>query len=454
MKKLIGSKGFYKMVLAICIPIVIQNGFTNLASLLDNIMIGQLGTLSMSGVSITNQLLQVFNVTIFGAMSGPGIFMAQFYGKKNKEGVENCFRIKLIIGIIIALLAIFLFYAFGQQLISLYLNDNPQDSLKTLNYGMDYLKIMLIGLIPFVITQVYSSSLRETGNTVLPMIASVVAVIVNFCINYILIFGHFGFPQLGVSGAAIGTVVSRVIEMSINIIGGSRNLYLKDAIKMKKVPFDTTKEMLKRGLPLLCNEILWSISIALISQSYSTRGLVAVAAINITTTVTNFFMIVCYAMGNSISIVVGQQLGAGEIERAKDYDLKMVFMNFIMCFTLAVVLFNVSIYIPQIYNTSVEVKNLATSLLKVAACMLPVISIYYSSYFTMRAGGKTFLTFLFDSGYTFVFTFTTALLLTRLTSLPILIIYILVQCVDIPKATLGLILVRKGIWVNNIVNEL
>ena len=145
MKKLIGSKGFYKMVLAICIPIVIQNGFTNLASLLDNIMIGQLGTLSMSGVSITNQLLQVFNVTIFGAMSGPGIFMAQFYGKKNKEGVENCFRIKLMIGLIITILAIFLFYTFGNQLISLYLNDNPSDSLKTLNYGMNYLKIMLIG---------------------------------------------------------------------------------------------------------------------------------------------------------------------------------------------------------------------------------------------------------------------------------------------------------------------
>ena len=445
MKKLIGSKGFYKMVLAICIPIVIQNGFTNLASLLDNIMIGQLGTLSMSGVSITNQLLQVFNVTIFGAMSGPGIFMAQFYGKKNKEGVENCFRIKLIIGIIITLLAIFLFYTFGQQLISLYLNDNPQDNLKTLNYGMDYLKIMIIGLIPFVITQVYSSSLRETGNTVLPMIASVVAVIVNFCINYILIFGHFGFPQLGVTGAAIGTVVSRVVEMSINIVGGYCNTYLKEAMVLKKVPLSLTKEMLKRGLPLLCNEILWSISIALISQSYSTRGIIAVAAINITTTVTNFFMIVCYAMGNSISIVVGQQLGAGEIEKAKDYDLKMLFMNFVMCLAIGIVLFNVSSLIPQIYNTSLEVKALASQLLKIAACMLPIISIYYSSYFTMRAGGKTFLTFLFDSGYTFVFTFMSALLLTRLTSLPILTIYLLVQCVDIPKATLGLVLVRKGI---------
>lgn len=454
MKKLIGSKGFYKMVLAICIPIVIQNGFTNLASLLDNIMIGQLGTLSMSGVSITNQLLQVFNVTIFGAMSGPGIFMAQFYGKKNKEGVENCFRIKLIIGIIIALLAIFLFYTFGQQLISLYLNDNPTDSLKTLNYGMDYLKIMLIGLIPFVFTQVYSSSLRETGNTVLPMIASVVAVIVNFCINYILIFGHFGFPQLGVTGAAIGTVVSRVVEMSINIVGGYRNTYLKEAMVLKKVPLSLTKEMLKRGLPLLCNEILWSISIALISQSYSTRGIIAVAAINITTTVTNFFMIVCYAIGNSISIVVGQQLGAGEIEKAKDYDLKMLFMNFVMCLAIGIVLFNVSSLIPQIYNTSLEVKALASQLLKIAACMLPIISIYYSSYFTMRAGGKTFLTFLFDSGYTFVFTFMSALLLTRLTSLPILTIYLLVQCVDIPKATLGLVLVRKGIWVHNIVSDL
>lgn len=454
MKKLIGSKGFYKMVLAICIPIVIQNGFTNLASLLDNIMIGQLGTLSMSGVSITNQLLQVFNVTIFGAMSGPGIFMAQFYGKKNKEGVENCFRIKLIIGLIITILAIFLFYTFGSQLISLYLNDSPSDSLKTLNYGMNYLKVMLIGLIPFVITQVYSSSLRETGNTVLPMIASVVAVIVNFCINYILIFGHFGFPQLGVSGAAIGTVVSRVIEMSINIIGGYRNTYLKEAMVLKKVPLSLTKEMLKRGLPLLCNEILWSISIALISQSYSTRGIIAVAAINITTTVTNFFMIVCYAMGNSISIVVGQQLGAGEIEKAKDYDLKMLFMNFVMCLAIGIVLFNVSSLIPQIYNTSLEVKALASQLLKIAACMLPIISIYYSSYFTMRAGGKTFLTFLFDSGYTFVFTFMSALLLTRLTSLPILTIYLLVQCVDIPKATLGLVLVRKGIWVHNIVSDL
>ena len=403
MKSLIGNKKFYRMVLIVCIPIVIQNGFTNLASLLDNIMIGQLGTLSMSGVSISNQLFQVFNVSVFGAMSGAGIFLAQFYGRGNKDGVHNCFRIKMIIGILISILSICIFKLFGSSLISLYLNDNPEDSLKTLNYGMQYMNVMLIGLIPFAITQVYSSSLRETGNTVLPMKASVIAVIVNFCINYILIFGNFGFPRLGVIGAAIGTVVSRVVEMSINITAGYKNEYLRDAMHLNKISSDIFMNVVKRGIPLLCNEILWSISIALISQCYSTRGLAAVAAINITTTVTNFFMIICYAMGNSISIIVGQRLGAGEIEYAKDCDLKMVFMNFLMCLCIGVTLFGCSPFIPQIYNTSVEVKNLASSLLRISACMLPIISLYYSSYFTMRAGGKTLLTFFFDSGYTFLF---------------------------------------------------
>ena len=453
MKSLIGDKKFYRMVLIVCIPIVIQNGFTNLASLLDNIMIGQLGTLSMSGVSISNQLFQVFNVSVFGAMSGAGIFLAQFYGRGNRDGVHNCFRIKMIIGVLISTIAICLFKMFGTLLISLYLNDNPEDSLKTLNYGMQYMDVMLIGLIPFAITQVYSSSLRETGNTVLPMKASVIAVIVNFCINYILIFGNFGFPRLGVIGAAIGTVVSRVVEMSINIAAGYKNEYLRDAMHLNKISSDIFMNVVKRGIPLLCNEILWSISIALISQCYSTRGLAAVAAINITTTVTNFFMIICYAMGNSISIIVGQRLGAGEVDYAKDCDLKMVFMNFMMCLCIGMALFGCSSIIPQIYNTSVEVKNLASSLLRISACMLPIISLYYSSYFTMRAGGKTLLTFFFDSGYTFIFTFMVALCLTRFTDLPIFNVYLFVQCVDIPKAILGITLVKKGIWIHNIVNE-
>ncbi len=140
------------MVLIVCIPIVIQNGFTNLASLLDNIMIGQLGKRPMSGVSISNQLFQVFNVSVFGAMSGAGN-SAQFYGRGNRDGVHNCFRIKMLLGILISISAICIFKLLGPSLISLYLNDHPTDSMTTSNFGKQYMDVMLIGLIPFAITQ-------------------------------------------------------------------------------------------------------------------------------------------------------------------------------------------------------------------------------------------------------------------------------------------------------------
>ena len=346
MKKLIGSKGFYKMVLAICIPIVIQNGFTNLASLLDNIMIGQLGTLSMSGVSITNQLLQVFNVTIFGAMSGPGIFMAQFYGKKNKEGVENCFRIKLIIGIIITLLAIFLFYTFGQQLISLYLNDNPQDNLKTLNYGMDYLKIMIIGLIPFVITQVYSSSLRETGNTVLPMIASVVAVIVNFCINYILIFGHFGFPEMGIQGAAVGTLTARMLELLIIVvyiwkidtkvrlfdINLFRTIFLPENRKIWGAFF-------KVAFPIMCSGMIWAISVPMQTAILGHLSADAIAANSVSSTFFQYLKVIVIAISSASAVVIGKDIGEGDIERVKSDGRTLSVIDVLIGIVLASLLF-------------------------------------------------------------------------------------------------------------------
>ena len=459
MRKLIGDKKFYKMVLTVAIPIIIQNGVTHFVNLLDNIMIGQLGTLSMSGVSITNQLLQVFNITIFGALSGPGIFMAQYYGKKDKKGLQSCFHFKLIIGLLITLFAIGLLMLYGKDFISLFLtnkNDRPGDTLATMNFAMTYLKIMLIGLFPFVISQIYASSLRETGNTFLPMVSSVSAVCINFVLNYVLIFGHFGFPCLKVTGGAIATVIARYIEMFIIVIGGhlEKHLdYLKGIYHHLAISLTMAKQMILRGLPLLCNEILWSVSMTLICQCYSTRGLAAVAAINMTNTVVNFFMIVCYAMGNSISIIVGQKLGAGKIDQARDYDLKMIAMNCVCCIIIGVCLLISAQYIPYVYKTSHQVRELATLLLSISACMMPIISLYYGSYFTLRAGGKTLLTFLFDSVYTFAISFIAAFLLTRLTQLPLFYVYLFVQCLDIPKAILGIILVNKGIWIHNLVNE-
>ena len=195
-RKLIGSRAFYAMVLAIVIPIIIQNAISNFVNLLDNLMVGRVGTEQMSGVAIANQLTFVFNLTIFGAVSGASIFSSQYHGAGNVEGVRAALRLKLYITTMLTALAIALFALLGPRLISLYLNESadPAREQITLEHGLAYLHIMMIGLPPFALAQSYSSTLRETGETAVPMYASILAVLVNLVFNYFLIFGKFGFP--------------------------------------------------------------------------------------------------------------------------------------------------------------------------------------------------------------------------------------------------------------------
>ena len=218
-EKYIGDRSFYRMVLTIALPIMIQNAVTNFVSLLDNIMVGQLGTNQMSGVSIMNQLLNIFYICIFGAVSGAGIFSAQFYGKKDYDGIRHTMRFKIILCIVLALVWIGILCIFQDSLISLFLNDSDVTSVnETLVYGKQYLSVMVIGMIPYALSQCYASTLRETGETMVPMLASLVAVFVNMCFNFVLIFGLLGFPKLGIVGAAIATVIARFFEVGTVII--------------------------------------------------------------------------------------------------------------------------------------------------------------------------------------------------------------------------------------------
>ena len=271
LKQFIGDKAFYRRVFQIAIPIIIQNGITNFVSLLDNIMIGQVGTVQMSGVAIVNQLMFVFNLCIFGATSGAGIFTAQFYGSHDNEGVRYTFRFKMLIGIVLSALGIGAFCLAGSPLIQLYLkgDGNTADAASTLAYGLDYLKVMLWGLVPFALSNAYSGTLRETNQTLVPMLAGVVAVFVNLVLNYILIFGHFGAPTMGVRGAAIATVISRYVELAI--VAGWTHLHSVDnpfivgAYRSLRIPAALTRQITVKGMPLLINEALWSVGMATIN---------------------------------------------------------------------------------------------------------------------------------------------------------------------------------------------
>lgn len=457
-RKYIGDKSFYRMVLLIVVPVIIQNGITNFVSLLDNIMVGQVGTEQMSGVAIVNQFMTVFNICIFGGVSSAGIFTAQYYGQGSQEGVRNTFRFKFIVCILLTAAATALFLAAGDRLIMLYLHEGAQsgDIAKTLEYGKEYLAVIIFGIVPYAVSQTYASTLRETGETLLPMKAGIFAVLVNLLGNYLLIFGKFGFPALGAVGAAIATDIARIVECVILVCWtyGHRkeHPFIEGAYRTMKIQRDLTANIIKKGIPIMLNEIAWSTGQAFLMQCYSVRGLSVVAALNISSTVSNLFNVVFLSTGGAIAIIVGQLLGAGKMEEAKDTDRKLLFFTVSTCFVFGTLLAMISPFFPLIYNTTQEVQSLATKFILIAAACMPLYAFMHGCYFTLRSGGKTWITVLFDSVYVWAADIPLAYVLAHFTGLHIVLVYLSCQLIETLKCILGYILVKKGIWLQNIVD--
>ena len=456
-KKFIGDKAFYSMVLALAVPVMIQNGITNFVGLLDNIMVGQVGTEQMSGVAIANQLVFVFNLCIFGGVSGAGIFGAQFFGKGDSDGVRDILRIKLWLALVLSVAAGVVFTFWSEPLISLFLHEGSEsgDLAATLLYGKQYLSLMRLLLVPFALVQAYASTLRETGETKLPMQAGVVAVLVNLVFNYLLIYGKLGFPVLGVQGAAIATILSRIVEAAIVIAwthrNRERNPFAVGLYRTLRVPSALLGQVAVKGSPLLVNEALWSMAMTTLAQCYSLRGLAVVAAVNITSTITNLFNIVFMSLGSSIGIIVGNLLGAGRMREARDADNKLIAFSVASCLLVGAIMAVVAPLFPRLYNTTDEVRRLAESMILISAAIMPFHAFTHATYFTLRSGGKTFVTFLFDSVFVWAVNVPIAFVLSRFTGLPILPLFAVCQSIEILKSFIGYFFVRSDVWMQNIV---
>lgn len=453
----IGDRKFYKMVITLLIPIVLQNMVSNFVSLLDNLMIGQVGTNQMSGVAIINQLMMVFNLTVFGALGTPSIFCSQFYGAKDDEGVRNTMRFKMLLMFIVAALGIFVFKLFGTPLIQLFLSDGSDGAQAALVHAQDYLSVMLWGLLPFAISNAYAGQLRSVGQTLVPMIAGIAAMLTNLVGNYILIFGHFGAPAMGVAGAAIATVISRFVELVIVVVYAHRSTvrfpFMKGLYSKLTIPGDLARTMLIKGLPLLANEVLWSLGITTMTQCYSTRGYMVIAALNICSTISNLFTVMTFACGDAVAILVGQKLGSGELEEAKHTAWKLACFNVVTCIVVSVFMAAFAGVVPNLYNTEPEIRALASNFLRISALVMPLVAFAHCCYFTLRSGGKMLITFIFDSGFMWCLSIPLALALTRLTDLPIILLYLCIQSLDLLKCILGFFMMKKGNWANNMVDS-
>ena len=456
--RFIGDKKFYKTLFSVALPIMVQNAITHLVNLADNVMVGRLSTEAMSGVSIVNQFTFIFTLLVFGVVSAGGIFTAQYYGKKDFEGVKNTFRLKLIMNLFAGIFGVVCFIVFKENLINLFLHEGEGGDLAlTLNYGIEYLMILVIGFIPFALYQSYASTMRETGDTVTPMVASLLAVATNFILNAILIFGLLGAPAMGVKGAAIATVISRFLELAILVfkshLNTKRYVFAKGVFRNIKIPKALIKQMIIKGLPIAVNELLWAIATILRNQCYSTRGLEVVAAQNISTTLFNVFAVTYLALGQASAILTGIELGANRIEQAViDADRQNAFSVFATT-CIAIVFSALAFVFPLAYNTSAEIQLLARNMMLSLGITMPFVAYAHAVYFVMRAGGKVAITFLFDSVFMWVIVMPLCFILSRFTTLPIMPLFIICQATEVLKCFFGAFLYRRKTWARSIVNE-
>lgn len=450
-KKYIGDKAFYKRYIFLATPMIIQQGITNFVSFLDNIMVGRLGQEAISAVATVNQLNFVLMLAIFGVTAAGSIYGAQYFGKGDHKGHMHTFRFKLYAAILVTVLGILIFKIWGADLISLFLTESEGASPElALELGLEYLGIMIIGLIPLAINQAYVGNIRETGQTVVPMLAGMVAVFTNAVLDYCLIFGIGPFPRLEVAGAALATVIARYIEAVIVIVWAHShadlNKYLKGAYTSFGLPREVFRMIMIKGTPLMLNEVLWAAGISAVTQSYSVRGMNVLTALSISNTVGNLFNIVFIQLGACISIIVGQYLGAGELEEAKDADNKMIVFSVGCCIVMALIMFAIGPLIPRIYNVDPSVRSLATKFITVAAFWMPFCSFSHCSYFTLRSGGKTLVTFIFDSVFTWVVMAPVAFILAHYTALGIVAVYFFVQGTELIKNIMGYFMVKSNVW--------
>ena len=453
----LGTKDFYKMMLGIAVPMMIQNGLTNFVNLLDNLMIGRVGTNAISGIAIANQLVFIFFLLMFGATSGVGIFSAQFYGKGDVKGLRDTFRFKLIMNTVIACISIVVFAVLAPTLVSLFLEGegSAEDAAETLAVGVSYLKIQLVSLVPIGVSYAYAGTLRDTGHTKVPMLASIAAIFVNLIGNALLIYGLFGLPALGADGASIATVISRFVEMGVLIIytgtHGSFHKFIIGAFADFRVPLYLCRKFVLKSLPLMANETLWALGMAVLNQSYSYRSLSAVAAVSIETTIFNVMSVAFIAMGEAGGIVVGQILGSGDVDKAKDHAIKMRDFTVFCAVMFGVFMLIISPFFPRFYNVTDEVRSLASTLIFITGLIMPVIAFTHASYFIIRAGGNTLITFIFDCGYTWFIVVPLAWILSRKTGVSVPVMMFTVQWAEIIKCIMGEVMVRSGIWAKNIV---
>lgn len=441
------TKTFYKTYAKIVIPLMLQGMITKFVSMVDNLMIGQLGDTSIAAVAMGNKILDILMFTIFGVSAAVSVFIAQYYGSRNHQKQQEVFRIGLLMTSVVLLSAFIILLLFPQSVISYFVQDNYIQKMV-----LQYINILFIGYLPFVISINYSTALKVIGQVKMPLFASLCGVAINVVGNYILIFGHFGLPAMGIQGAAVSTVISRVVEFLILIIFTKRHQFSFDTkvTHICQIPRQLFKDVIVRAIPLTINEIIWSFGQATILKTYGSRGNEVLAALAITETTSSIFFAFAHGIAGATPIFISQLLGANQFKEAYQNGIRMLKSTIMVSLLLGAIMFSMSFIIPNIYQVSVNSHEIATHTIQLGALFFAVYLTNTQCYFILRAGGDMRSTLIVDGLYMWTITIPVISAIGYLTNVPIISMYIIGQCCDLGKMVVSLIMFFKKKWLKNI----
>lgn len=455
------SRSLSASILSIALPIMLQSCATTLVGLLDNLMVGRLGSAAISAVAIVNQILSVYTFCVTGIAAGAGVLGAQYYGSGDIRGTRCCFRVRLLLCGGITLLFIPFLLACGGRLIDLFLlgEGEAEQAAETYALALNYLRVRLTGLFLIAAVSCYAGALRETGHAVIPMKAAFAAVLVNAVLNWILIFGPGPFPAFGVIGAAAATVAAETVELAFILLSvhlpKKRNGYpfASGILRSERMPDGIAVLVIRKSFPLTANQLMWSIGGVVLNQQYSLCSLDATTAMNIAGTFWNFFATVFLALGSAAGILVGQTLGGGDTEEAKRMASRCLHLTVVIGTLSGAVFACLSVLIPKIYNIPDDVRTMTTGIILIQSLFMHAVGLTQTGYAVLRAGGKTALPFLIDIVCVWILSVPLAALQVRL-GVGLIPLYFVCQAVEWMKNAAVIFLVRKGLWARRIVSEI
>ena len=454
LKKYFGDKQFYKTVFQIITPIMLQQLLLSLAGYVDNLMINSYGGIgdysAYNGVSAANRIIFVLNFTALGIAATASIFISQYFGANNKDKVQESFRLSLIFAVAFGIVSFLIIEFFGHAIVDTYLQD-----ASARNFGYRYLDVIKWATTIQCLVMAFANALRSVKHTIEPMLAGFAGIAVNVLLNYLLIFGHWGLPEMDSAGAALATLISRLVELVIlmAITLCSTDSWFKGCLKRWKFDKQLVSSFVKKGVPLVANEILWSLGNVLFVLFYCWQNDVWYNAYAYAQNISDLFFIAFAGLGNGTAVLVGSALGSGDFERAVDNCNKLKGLGLVMGLGLGALMAATSPLTVLLFQPDQETKSMVISILCIVAVFLAIYSYNTVNFFVLRSGGDSLRAFILDQIPTYAIGIPLAILFGVNASswgLALPFVFSITHISDIIKIFIGDKFVAKGKWIVNL----